>query len=335
MFSLKCENRLLVEDLLQSFFKDKLFELIANKLECKLFDGKVNDLAQMIKIEENIYRDFQQSPLRQCLDGNEVFDSITDKVLKMDATGIDSNLYYWYDNYISKLLTIKNLYGIVGVDRRTNEVINMSNPFRVASLIHRNPLLNFACFYVYKKTDIIEYPTSQSMQETLDTYLTLLVNMYRKGLKAKKEIILNKYIALEKCSYPNTHRKQVMTFVEDDSNETKISYYSYLYFSDILLFNSFMPHYAVFNLKIKNNRLYNNYFKYLPMFSPNVNIAHNCCTGNLPQVSKEGIECLKISNLGSPFFREIFTKDTSYYVDLNINKAKKLYEEAFKREVIG
>lgn len=332
MFSLECENKLLVEDLLQQFFKEKIFEIITESLKCEVFDGSVPDLAQMLKVDANIYRDFNQEPLTNTLNGNIVFDTLTNEVLKMETTKSSANMNYWYKEYIKKLMTIKNLYGIVGVDRKTNEVINFTNPFRVASLLFTNRVVNIEAFYVYKKHKSIEFDTTNEKKETLNSMLDLLVTIYKKGLKHKKEILLNKYISLDKTKN-NNENKKIYLYEENENSEIQTSFYSYLYFSDILLFNSFMPHYAVFNLKIKSGRLYNNYFKHLPMFSPNINIFHNCCTGNLPQLSKEGISCLKISNLSSPFFKEIFTKDMSYFVDINIAKAKEIYESHTK--IIG
>lgn len=334
MFSLEMENRLLVEDLLQQFFKEKIFEIITEQLDCEVFDGNIPDLAQMMKVDADIYRDFNDEPLTDgsTLDGNEVFDLLTDQVFKMETTKIFADMDYWYRNYIKKLMTVKNLYGIVGVDRETNEVINFTNPFRVASLLFTNRFVKIDAFYVYKKCPAIEYKTTDEKKEILNSMLDLLITIYQKGLKHKKEIMLNKYISLEKIQALPSSKKNVILYAENDNTGNQVSYYSYLYFSDILLFNSFMPHYAVFNLKIKNGHLYNNYFKHLPMFSPNVNLWHNCCTGNLPQLSKEGISCLKISNLGSPFFRNIFGKDMSYFVDINIAKAKDIYETYFKRK---
>ena len=334
MFSLSFQNKNLVDCLLQEFYKEKLFEIIAQHQEIDIFKSDIPDLAQMLKVKEDLYRDFNKEPLKASnLHGPDVFHKITDKVFKYRIYDSKANLSYIYKHHLSKLLTMKNLYGIVGKDATTGEVINFTNPFRILSLIHNNPILDINNLYVYKK----DYPFDETIKlekkEAISNMLTILLEIYRKGLNIKKVFDSDKLISVQRDDDSGIYQKRNLIISVASGTKSEFSSQSFLYFSDILALNSFCPHYAVFNLKVKNGKLYNNYFKHIPMYSPNCNTWHSCCTGSLPPMSREGIESLKISNLGSPFFNKIIDKyGTSYYIDLNIAKTKAILKETFDKE---
>ena len=329
MFTLSYQNKSLVDCLLQEFYKDKLFEIIANVANLEVFRGNIPDLAQMLRVDADIYRDFQKEPLKS-IEGFEIFDKITDRVLKFPTSPYLMNMKYLYDTYLSKALTIKNLYGIVGRDLQTGEVINFTNPFRLLSLIHQDRMLKMDALYIYKKEYQFDTDIRAEKQKAIDNMLTLLLEIYKKGIRHKKEIVLDKMISLQRDNEPMQNFIPSVVISTMDRSENRFSHYSYLYFSDILLYNSFCPHYAVYNLKIVDGKLFNNYFKHIPMFSPNLSLGHKCCTGRLDQLSIEGIESLKISNLSSPFFTDIFEKTgLNYYIDLNIAKSKEILKENF------
>lgn len=333
MFNLNRTNRNLVDHLIQLSFKNNMYDLIMSNLNIQSINIKVPDLAQMMNSRVDIYYD-EKHDTTKFLNGELIFDKLTDKVFRMGVLE-SCNLQYLYKNYLSKLFTLQNIYGIVGKDKETDEPINFSNPFRLLTLF-RTPerIYKLDSLFLYKKNDVFEDKLTNKEKLTLEGYLSLYINLFRKGLESKidDDIETNRYISLNKVKEEEGY-KTIYTLLDSSKNENKVSKYSFMYFSDILLYNSFCPYYALFNIKINKGSLYGSYFKHVPMYSPNISRNHKVCTGNLRQLSTEGIECLKISNLGSPFFKDIFEKkECSYYVDLNIKFAKSLLEQEFKKE---
>lgn len=338
-FSLSFENKNLVEVILQKYYEEKLLDIILEKTNIVAFCNNVPDLARQYRLKKSLFFEFDPENYNQELyyNAERIFDATTDNVLRMEVPDIEYGFEYIYNNYISKALNIKDLYGVVGVDKKSNEVINFSNPFRVASLIKNPRRMKLNALFIYKKPDAIKgkYTLLPEEKELVRTMFQTVLIAYIKGLEDNKSINIKSYISLEKSNrIEDSFHIYKYSKIENDN----VQYNSFIYFSDILLFNTFMPHYAIMNLNIVKGKLLGRYFKHIPMFSPNVNLYGNVCTGNLPNVSKEGFECLKISNLGSPFFKTLFEKKTTeYFIDLNIAQAKALYKKEFNinQEAIG
>lgn len=333
MFNLERTNRNLAEHLIQLSFKDNLYDLIMSNLNIKSVNMNVPDLAQMINSKVDIYYD-EKYDSTKFLDGNKVFDKLTDKVFRMEVFE-QCNLKYLYKNYLSKLFTLNDIYGIVGKDRNTDEPINFSNPFRLITLL-KTPerIYNLDSLFLYKKNNVFENKLTSKEKLELEGYLSLYINLFKKGIESKKNdsIETSRYITLGKNAVEYGYRT-IYTLLDSQRSKNKVSTYSFMYFSDILLYNSFCPYYSIYNLKINKGSLYGSYFKHVPMYSPNISRTHNVCTGSLRQLSSEGVECLKIANLGSPFSKDIFEKkECSYYIDLNVKFAKSLLEKEFKKE---
>lgn len=315
----------IVEILLKRYSQKDVF----NNINCDIeyFDGSiVKDLAIMPKTNVSITdKDLKNNLQTEGMyySGEKQFNKLTDKVLR-HKLNIKANIKQ-LTPLILELCRVKNIYGIVGKDKITGEIINFTHPLRVISLFHSMQDIYLEALYVYKFSDDIDRCVKE--KQIIKTYIELYTTLYAKGIVANQE----------KYQEPKT---KYIRWCEEESNikiyggkdeiseNTPPEYSSYIYFSDILVNNTFCPHYAIFKLSINlnENRLIGTNLKYVSCLDPNISSVGAVCTGNNKNLSKEGIEGLKMSNLLSPYITTIYKPDTLYaYVTSCIEKSKDIY----------
>lgn len=323
-FNFQFENQPLPQYLLQQYIKDNILNNYLSSIDNFCLNIDIPDLANMIKIDIDIYN--KTLKIDNYLNGNNVISEMTDNVFKMEVNR-ELSAKILYKEYISKILTMKNLYGILGKDENTGEIINFNHPFRAIQLTNNNTLLKIGNLYIYKKiNNLFQDKINDEEKIIIKNYLDLYCACYKKGLV--KEIVKKdkNYIHIIKDTYQNYRFRTISLSCINNFKSNK----SFLYYSDLIQYDSFMPHFSIFNLKVEHTRLIGTFLKYCPCLMPNISLTRNVCTGNFKNISKEGIECLKISNLSSPYNTSIFcNKSYDFYHKYCLVKSKKIYEEVF------
>ena len=288
---------------------------ILSKAECANLYKENSDFLPLSKLSKNVVMTTEESKnfQKDCISANDAFDNLTDRVFRFNSsTRHETTIDILYKNDIRNLFKTKDLFGIVARDEITGEIINFTHPFRALHLIHSNRKIRVSCYYIYKNNDTF-------IDDEYDpTYLEYYVRLY------KMELLNRDKMSLENRTYI-TFNKETSMFQVYSSNKCNFS--KYLNFSDILVKNSFIPHYAIFPLFIEYESLYSRQLRGIMTLTPNISYSGSVCTGNLPNISIEGFECLKISNLLSPFSVLIYHKtQTLPYVQYCIKLARSIYE---------
>ena len=306
---------------------------IPQSLDIKHFDGFKEKTKDIYKFE-----------------GKTFFSLMSDKVKVLEQIDCSSDLATV--NTIIRLLKYPNLYGIVAKVRDKDwgeyQFYNLSHPFRAIDMCHRQILQRINTIYLYEKQECdalasqLEPERKELTQATLD-YLCL---MYKEGLlykyttdeidtsKKQDEEWLRSHIIISKDlidSMSNTYRWSndvLFDVYENASTDPKYqTVRKYLYFSDLLTHNSFIPYYAIFMLMIRNGTMQGYYNQYIPCTSPNINMGHTVCTGKERNTTSKGVNTLLHSNLSSPFYTTIMQKGFGDYVDMCIKKSLEIYQQ--------
>lgn len=314
-----------VEILLKRYSQESIFHNLNYDMEH--FDGSIiKDLAIMPKVNVDIIdKDLKNNLCEEGIyySGEKQFDKLTDKVFRHKLK-IKANIKQLAPLML-ELCRVKDVYGIVGKDKLTGEIINFTHPLRVISLFNSMRELYLEALYVYKFSDDISRNVKE--KQIIKTFVELYSTLYEKGIVANQE------------KYQEPKTKYIRWCAEDGnikfyggkdeiSEHAPTKYSSYIYFSDILVNNTFCPHYAIFKLSIniQEGRLIGTNLKHISCLDPNISSIGAVCTGNNKNLSKDGIEGLKMSNLLSPYITTIYKADTLYaYVTSCIEKAKDIY----------
>lgn len=306
---------------------------IPQNLDIKHFDGFKEKTKDIYKFE-----------------GKTFFSIMSDKVKVLDNLDCSSDVAIV--NTIIRLLKYPNLYGIVAKVRDKDwgeyQFYNLSHPFRAIDMCRRQILTRISTIYLYEKQECLPLATEleperkELTQATLD-YLCL---MYKEGLLAKytaNEIDISKkqdeewlrsHIIISKdlidsisCTY-RWSNDVLFDIYEKASTDPKYQITrKYLYFSDLLTHNSFIPYYTIFMLMIRNGTMQGYYNQYIPCTSPNINMVHTVCTGKERNTTSKGVNTLLHSNLSSPFYTTILQKGFGDYVDMCIKKSLEIYQQ--------
>lgn len=294
------QNIPLVEELFNINLKQ---EIVPNLLDSlNRFQPNVKDLAVLLKCDVNykIKKNELLETQQDYANAFEIFDHITNQIFRKQvnkALSIKQLIPIILD-----LMRIPNLYGIVGKDLTTNEIINFTHPFRAISLLKDTTrVFSIDNLYIYK------LPTNKIIsqrlvnKELINMYVKLYCSLYMRGLNIKDNYEQSTtYIRFVEKT------KNVQIFKKINKEQTKRVYNSYLYYSDILVNNTFCPHYSIFKLNVTDTRLVGTFLKNVACLMPNISESGSVCTGNNRNLSNEGIIGLRISNMLSPYIKRVY-----------------------------
>ena len=339
-FDINQSNIPLVEELLNRARIDSYFNLVKKEILC--YPIRVKDVAywsfpsDKISINTEYNRNSIESDF---LKGETIFNKITDMVQAYSVNRSNISFDVLYGEHLCNLFAVKDLYGIVGRDNITGEIINFTHPFRVMSMmLFRKRHLSIDKLFIYKVNDSLPKLNIENVEliKEMRAYLDLYMTLFQKGIQQR--INAENYSETPEYYFKlqsNLDEWNHYTAFAGVSTNNSTNYNKFLYFSDILVNNSFMPYYTIFILYAPRgqDRLKGTYLKHIPFIMPNINIDGSVCTGRIPSQTTEGVECLKISNLLSPYHSFIADKEKAYvFVKLCIQKAKEIYEGRYKNE---
>lgn len=355
------EYRLSLEqDLRRQFRLDNMSSVMIDMImkgESQMSDVEgLDDLSIPNSLDIKHFDDFKnQTKDRAIFEGKYFFNLMSDRIKVLEQNDYDElNIL----NTIIRLLKYPNLYGIVAKVRDKEwgdyQFYNLSHPFRAIDLCRRHIHKYVSTIYLYEKQecDALASQLEPERKEITQAMLDYLCLMYKEGLlskyttdeidiaKKKDEDWLRSHIIISKDLVDSlgTYRwsNDVLFDIYEKAGHTKYSKIrKYLYFSDLLTHNSFIPYYTIFMLMLRDGTMKGYYNQYIPCTSPNINLVHTVCTGKEKNTTKKGINTLLHSNLSSPFYTTIIHKGYGDYVDMCINKSLEIYQQYLDERTIN
>lgn len=262
-------------------------------------------------------------------------------------------------NFLVLISTIleneENLLGIILKSNSRNEIINVTHPYRIYQiLVGQIDLEIFNYCYIYKDESLGNVETNESSYEDYMEQLDILSEKYASNLLETFEFITkmnNNSELLSNNQIPislDMHSMDLSFMLAESflQDSTEVSYlkdsYPYIQgFSDILLAHRYIPFYCYFDIQLGNN-LNSTRYEYAitntPVLSPNLQLQpKKCCIGN-ENFDMLGLTSLLISNLNSPFRKEVITDDKAIqkaWIRANLNTTYDIIEENLNSEMLN
>lgn len=225
--------------------------------------------------------------------------------------------------------------------------LNLTNPLALIDSHSYNNLKYLCNFNENTKLFIFKYDSSEYSNNTLDlptkeflhTYLNICCSLFYNS-KIKKQF------NDEELQFQQNLNKDIFFNVNDNNyyiehflfnlNEINNKQSTYLTYSDIIIYNSIAPHYAILNLSVIKQNIVGSYIEGIPFISPNINPKNGLvCTGKYANYSPEGLNTLIESNLLSSFTDKLINKNyMSYWIDINKYHALKWLENLLNISIL-